>query len=227
MAFWSTLFSTKKETAPPPALDSLRVQVYRSDCVAMRVLDEQSPGTFAVRPLAHGLVEALVAQRPEGESVLRWDVARAFGKRDDELFALGAAQGAATTQVMTSELEFGVEVTISNEFYLSARMLQGFARQDDPYGVLFAPISWHHWCSHVVGNMTMPPVVAMMMMVAKEVQKGMHVAEYEALTGELYWYRRGGRIEVLELVGEGGNVRATSDELHRAMMDALRQPARR
>jgi hypothetical protein len=226
MAFWSTLFSTKKEIAPPPALDSLRVQVYRRDCIAMQVLKTNSPGTFAARPLAHGLLEVLVSQNARGESLLRWDVARAYGKGDDELFALGAAQGAAATQVVTTELELGVQMTASNDFYLSALMLRRFARDNDPYGVLFAPISWHHWCFHVVGNMTMPPVVAMMTMVAYEAQKRMHVAEYEALTGDLYWYKRGGVIEKLELVGDGGSTRATSDELHAAMMDAIRQPRR-
>ena len=56
MAFWSTLFSTKKETAAPPMLASLRVQVYRTDCVAIRLLQDPRPDEFALRPLAPGLV---------------------------------------------------------------------------------------------------------------------------------------------------------------------------
>src|SRR5438105_284169 len=103
MGLWSTLFSTKKDTAPPPALDSLRVQIYRSDCIAMRVLKEHSPGTFAARPLAAGLHEVLVSQNTQGESLMRWDVARAYGKTDDELFELGSAQGAAATKTVATD----------------------------------------------------------------------------------------------------------------------------
>ena len=227
MAFWSTLFSTKQETLPPPTLASLRVQVYRKDCVAMRVLKESSPGMFAVKPLAYGLIEALVEQRAQGESLLRWDVARALGKSDDELFALAAAQAAATTRTVTSDFDFGVQLMASNDFYLSTQLLQSFARQASPYGVLFAPISWHHWCVHVVGASTLPPVVAMMMMLTRSAQEKMRVAEYEALTGDLYWYKPGGVIEMLELVGDGADTRATSPELTQAMDAAFRAATRR
>jgi hypothetical protein len=227
MAFWSTLFSTKKETLPPPALASLRLQVYRSDCIAMRVLKENSPGMFAVKPLAFGLVEALVEQRATGESVLRWDVARALGKPDNELFALAATQAAATTNTITTDFDFGVQMMASNDFYLSTQLLQSFARAARPHGVLFAPISWHHWCVHVVQAATLPPVVAMMMMLARAAQEKMRVAEYEALTGDLYWYKPGGVIEKLDVVGEGSDLRATSPELEQAMDAAFKQSMRR
>src|SRR5258705_12572326 len=140
MAFWSTLFSTKKETAPPPALESLRVQVYRTDCVAMQVLKKHSPGHFATRPLVHGLLEVLVSQNAQGESVMRWDVARAYGKSDSELFALAAQQGTARTTVVTTDFEFGVQMMASNDFYLSSLLLGSFARGNHKHGVLFSPI---------------------------------------------------------------------------------------
>ena len=227
MAFWSTLFSTKKETAPPPALESLRVQVYRSDCVAMQVLKKNSPGTFAARPLVHGLLEVLVSQNAQGESLLRWDVARAFGKSDDELFELGSAQGAAATNTVATDFEFGVQMMASNDFYLSAQLLRGFKQANRPYGVLFCPISWHHWCVHLVQASSVPPIVAMMMMVTKEAQQRMRVAEYEALTGDLYWYKTGGVIEKLTLMGEGADMRATSTELDDAMTAAFQAAMKR
>lgn len=222
MAFWSTLFSTKKDTAPPPALDSLRLQVYRADCTAMQVLKRKSPGEFAVRPLADGLVEVLVSQRANAESVLRWDVVKSFGKPEDELFALAATQGAAATKVVTQDLEFAVQMMASNDFYLSALLLQSFARGKHKHGVLFAPISWHHWVVHVVQASTLPPIVAMMAMVAQEAQKQMRVAEYEALTGDLYWYKPDRVIEKLELAGSGAELHATSPALQQAMDAAFR-----
>ena len=222
MAFWATLFSTKKDSAPAPALDTLRTQIYRADCTAMQVLKRKSPGVFAVRPLADGLVEALVSQRGDTESVLRWDVVKAFGKPEDELFALGAAQGAARTKVVTQDFEFAVQMMASNDFYLSALLLQSFARSKHQHGVLFAPISWHHWVVHVVQASTLPPIVAMMAMLSREASKGMRVAEYEALTGDLYWYKPDGVIEKLELAGEGADVHARSAELQQAMDAAFR-----
>lgn len=227
MAFWSTLFSTKKETAPPPALESLRVQVYRSDCVAMQVLKKSSPGTFAARPLAPGLLEVLVSQNAQGESLLRWDVARAYGKSDDEMFELGSAQGAAATKTVTTDFEFGVQMMASNDFYLSTQLLRGFKQAARPHGVLFCPISWHHWCIHLVQAASVPPIVGMMKLIATEAQQRMKVAEYEALTGDLYWYKQGGVIEKLTLIGEGAAMHATSTELDEAMTAAFQAAMRR
>jgi len=223
MAFWATLFSTKKDIGAPPALDSLRVQIYRADCTAMEVLRRKSPGMFAVRPLADGLVEALVSQRGDAESVLRWDVVKAFGKSEDELFALGATQAAATTKIVKQDFEYAVQMMASNDFYLSTQLLQSFARGKHAYGVLFAPISWHHWCVHVVQASTLQPIIAMMAMISREASAKMRVADYEALTGDLYWYKPSGVIEKLELAGEGAELHATSAELQQAMDTAFRK----
>lgn len=223
MAFWSTLFSTKKEPAAPPSSADLRTQVYRADCTAIQVLDRTNRGDFVVRALAPGLVEALVEEHEDGESIVRRERVQAFGKSDDELFALGAAQGASLTDVQKIDLEHRVQVFASNDFYLSAKLLRSFARGKHAYGVLFAPISWHHWCVHIVQASTVPPLVAMISMVARDAQEKMQVAEYEALTGDVYWYKPDGIIEKLELVGSGADVRATSPELQQAMDAAFRK----
>ena len=227
MAFWSTLFSTKKETTPPPALDTLRVQIYRSDCIAMQVLKKNSPGTFAARPLVAGLLEVLVSQNAQGESLMRWDVARTYGKSDEELFELGSAQGAAATKTVATEFEFAVQMMASNDFYLSTQLLRSFKQANRPHGVLFCPISWHHWCIHLVQAASVPPIVAMMKMIVGEAQQRMKVAEYEALTGDIYWYKHGGVIEKLTLMGEGAEMRATSTELDEAMSAAFQAAMRR
>jgi hypothetical protein len=216
MTFWTAFLSPKKQTAArPPALEHLRLQVLRAKSVSMRALDRS---TFAARPLTDGLVEVLVEDHAAHERVLRWDVVRAFNKPDHELFAIARAQAAtATCDVTTMELGGGVQVLASNGFYLSALLLDRFARSKHPHGVLFAPISWHHWCIHVVQAMTVPPTVALMAIVVDDVRRQMRVADYEALTGDVYWSKPGGSIEKLELVGEGAERRAVSPEFAKAI----------
>ena len=216
MTFWTAFFSTKKHAAARPvALDYLRSQVFRADCAAIHALDRN---VFAVRPLADGLVEALVEDLGGHERVLRWDVVRAFGKSDDELFALARTQAAASAcNITPMEVGGGVQVLASNELYLSARLLDNFARSKHRHGVLFAPISWHHWCIHVVQQITVPHTVALISLVAADVNRQMKVGDFESLTGDLYWYKPTGVIEKLELVGEGADRRATSREFARAI----------
>lgn len=227
MGIWTALFSTKKLEARPPTLDQLRVQVFRGDCIAIRALDKNR-AAFAIRPLADGLVEAIVEHSGDGERVLRWDVIRAFGKPDDELFALARTQAAATMRdVEKVDLDGGVQVFVSNDFYLSALMLHNFASNDHAHGVLFAPLSWHHWCAHVVQRATVAPTVALMELVARSVAEQMQVGDFEALTDDLYWYKPSGEIERLELVGKGADRHATSPELVRAMDDAWCGPVTR
>ena len=213
MTFWTSFFS-KQTPARPVALENLRWQVFRSGCVAMRALDRS---VFAVRPLAD-LVEALVEDHADHERVLRLDVVGAFGKTEDELFAIARTQAAATTRdITTMELGGGVQVLASDERYLSAVLLERFAHGKHPRGVLFAPISSHHWCIHVVQAMTVPPTVALMGIVVDDVKRQMRVGDSDALTGDLYWYKPSGVIEKLELVGDGAARRATSPELARAI----------
>lgn len=219
MTFWTAFFSTKKQApARPVALDYLRSQIFRADCVAMRALDRN---VFAIRPLADGLVEALVEDLSDQERVLRWDVVRAFGKSDDDLFALARTQAAASACNITPlEVGGGVQVLASDELYLSARLLDRFARSNHPHGVLFAPISWHHWCIHVVQTITVPHTIALIALVAADVNRHqtsgrIRVGDNAALTGDLYWYKPTGVIEKLELVGQGADQRATSRELAR------------
>ena len=200
---------------PDHDLLDLRSQVFRADCAAIHALDRN---VFAVRPLADGLVEALVEDLGGHERVLRWDVVRAFGKSDDELFALARTQAAASAcNITPMEVGGGVQVLASNELYLSARLLDNFARSKHRHGVLFAPISWHHWCIHVVQQITVPHTVALISLVAADVNRQMKVGDFESLTGDLYWYKPTGVIEKLELVGEGADRRATSREFARAI----------
>ena len=225
MTFWTAFLTKKQAAARPVALDYLRSQVFRADCAAIHALDRN---VFAVRPLADGLVEALVEDLGGHERVLRWDVVRAFGKSDDELFALARTQAAASAcNITPMEVGGGVQVLASNELYLSARLLDNFARSKHRHGVLFAPISWHHWCIHVVQQITVPHTVALISLVAADVNRHqtsgrqtsgrMKVGDFESLTGDLYWYKPTGVIETLELVGEGADRRATSREFARAI----------
>jgi len=216
MTFWTSFLPTRKAVGPRPlAVEHLRVQVFRASCVAMRAVHCRA---FAVRPLTDRLVEALVEDHADYERVLRWDVVRAFGKSEDELFAIARTQAAATADdITTMELGGGVQVLASNGRYLSAGMLERFARDKHPRGVLFAPISSHHWCIHIVQAITVPPTVALMGIVVDDVKRQMRVGDSEALTGDLYWYKPGGEIEKLELVGEGTARRASSPELATAI----------
>jgi hypothetical protein len=223
MAFWSTLFSTKKNPdLPPLTIQSLRYQVYRSDCTAMRVLDRKNKTDFAIRPLADGLVEALVQEIGNTERVLTWDVVNALGK--DDVWMLARTEAASKmTDVKTVDLDGGVQLLAANNFYLSAVLLHSFERARHTHGVLFAPVSWHHWVVHVIQAMTVPPTVALMKLAAENIQREMTVADYEALTGDLYWYKPNGSIAKLDVTGSGIDIRARSRELDKAIDDAFHQ----
>lgn len=232
MGLWSTLFSTKKEdTDRAPVEANLRLQVYRPDCVTLQVLAQNgSLDAFAIRPLAPGLVQALVEDIGGKERVLRWEVARSLSKADDALFSLARTQAASTMgdgKVQSMDLDGDVQVMVSNDFYLSAVLLHSFAQANHKHGVLFAPLSWHHWVVHVVQGSTVPPTVAMMALIADNVRSQMRVADYELLSGKLYWWKAGGVIEQLELAGEGVEVHATSPELAKAMQAAFDAAMRR
>lgn len=201
MAFWSGLFGKRDSSpeieTPPVAIANLRVQVFRDDYVGMKMIDRQG---CAVRTLAPGLVEAIVEDFGGGERTMRWDYLRTLGKTDGELFDLARAQGAAATTEIASEVLDGIEVMIANSFYLSAFMLEMFRTRELKHGVLVAPISWHHWCAHVIGPMSVAPHVQMMRFLAQSIASQMTVTDAELLTTSIYWIKSGGReIERIEM----------------------------
>ena len=112
-------------------------------------------------------------------------------------------------------IENAIEVAISNGFYMGAFLLEQFAQANQ--GVLFVPLSWHQWCVHVIGPMSVPPVVPVLEAVAQHVASMMTVTAAERLVDDVLWYKPGGAIEKVELVGEGVARRATSPELAKAL----------
>ena len=202
MPIWSGLFGSKRDSnpaleRPPVALANLRLQIFREDYVGVKLIDREG---CAVRALAPGLVEAIVEDLGGGERTMRWESLRPFGKTNDELFDLARAQGAASTKDVASELLDGIEVMIANSFYLSAFMLDTFRKRELAKGVLVAPISWHHWCAHIIGDLTVPPHVQMMRFLAQSIASQMTVTDAERLTTNIYWIKPGGRdIERIEM----------------------------
>jgi hypothetical protein len=195
MAFWSGLFGKRDSKpnieTPPVSIANLRVQVFRDDYVGVKLLDREG---CAVRTLAPGLVEAIVEDLGGGERTMRWEYLRSFGKTDDELFDLARAQASTSTTEIASELLDGIEVMIANSFYLSAFMLETFRKRDLKKGVLVAPISWHHWCAHIIGDLTVAPHVQMMRFLAQSIASQMTVTDAERLTTSIYWIKPGGRV---------------------------------
>jgi hypothetical protein len=219
MAFWTSLFGKRKDTvdlgAPPTSTTHLRTQVYSEDYFVMKVLERtNSREGMAMRPLAAGLIEAIVEDIGAGERTMRWKYLEHFGKSHDELFALARGQAAtAETGAQSQTVDGDVEVVITNGFYLSALMLDRFAKRDQKKGVLFVPLSWHHWCVHIIGPMTMPQHPALLGMVASQIATMMTVTDAERLNQHVYWYKPGGVIEKLEIVDN----EVTSPELLKAL----------
>jgi len=215
MAFWTSLFGKRKETidlaAPPQSISNLRTQVFSEDYFAMKFLDR---GKMAMRPLAAGLVEAIVEDLGAGERSVRWENLEHFGKSHDELFALARGQAAtAETGVQSQVVDGDVQVMITNGFYLSALLLETFAKREQKKGVLFVPLSWHHWCVHIIGPMTMPQHPMLLKMVAEQIGSMMKVTDAERLNDNVYWYKPGGVIEKIAFAGE----QPTSVELLKAL----------
>jgi hypothetical protein len=213
MAFWTSLFGGKKTTVetgtPPSSIASLRLQVFSSDYFGMQVI-EKTGSKIARRPLAAGLVEAVVEDLGAGERMVTWDALAHFGKSQDELFEIARRQAAAKeTEIASQVIEDNFEVLISNGFYLSAHLLDSFAKRDPKDGVLFVPLSWHHWVVHIINPMSVAPMVPLLKMIAESVGGMMKVTAAETLNTDVYWYKPSGVIEKLEIVGD----RATSPEL--------------
>src|SRR5688572_4923660 len=199
MAFWSGLFgkrdSERDITAPPVSLANLRLQIFSEQYFGMRVIDRA--GT-ALRPLAPGLLEAIVEDVGGGERTLRWEYLRAFGKSDEELFALARAQAAAVEAQVASEVLDGIQVMVANGFYLGAHVLDVAAKSKLEKGAFVAPISWHHWCSHVIGGMTFAPHIQMMRFLAQSIAQQMKVTDAERLGTDVYWLKPTGQLERIE-----------------------------
>jgi hypothetical protein len=214
MAFWSALFSTKK--GAPVVRERLCTQLYRADGIAMRVA---KPSGIARRLLAPGLFEVIVEDQGDRERVVSWDD---LGGADDALFAIARSRAAASETKVASQVLETVQVMISNSFYLSAFVLETLETKRYKYGALFVPLSWHHWCVHVIQPGTVPPTVLMVEAVAREVATMMNVRDHERLRDDVYWYKPDGVIEQLELVGADADRHATSTELAGAIDRAWR-----
>src|SRR5687767_2567194 len=115
MAFWSGLFgkrdSDPKLDTPPVTLANLRLQVFSESYFGMQVIDRAGS---ALRPLAPGLVEAIVEDLGGGERTMRWDYLRSFGKSDAELFALARKQASVANGHVEVKLLDGVSVMVTN-----------------------------------------------------------------------------------------------------------------
>jgi len=190
------------------SLENIRLQLFREDYAPISLVDRNH---VAVRPLAPGLVQAIVEDSGAGERTLQWADLRASGRSDDELFDIARWQTEALDDAIESQtVDNLVQVYISNGFYMSARLLASFVNDELDKGVLFVPLSWHHWCVHIVDDLTVEPVIPMMELIAHQIAPMMKVADAERLVDDVYWAHPGGRmIERVELVGQGEHRRAS------------------
>jgi hypothetical protein len=166
----------------------------------------------ATRTLAPYLVETIV---DDDDRALTWDELASLGGNSDQLFALAREQAAACANDVKATLVADyVQVMASSGSYLGAYLLESFRREPRRHGVLFVPVSRHHWCVHALQRLSTPPLVALMHVVADDVAALMRV-NGGALPRELYWYKPGGAIEKVAVTGSGTGLRATTPELER------------
>lgn len=201
MALWASLFGKRKEPVdlekPPLSTTHLRTQLFRTDYFGVQAI-QRTGGTIASRSIAPGLIEAIVEDLGSGERTLSWDALATLGSDRDYLFALARQQAAAAeTHVESTTVADAVQVIASNGFYLSAYLLDMFAKRAAKHGVLFVPVSWHHWCVHIIQPMSVAPIADMMRLVADDIAKKMNCSDGETLTGDLLWYKPNGVIEKL------------------------------
>jgi hypothetical protein len=188
-------------------LESLRLQVFSERYFGVKLLDRS---VAAVRPLAPGLVQAVVQDTGGGSITVRWEALRKHGKSDDEMFDLARSQAAVFDQDVVSQVVADcVQLMICNGFYLCAKLLDTFINKELKLGALIAPVSWHHWCLHVVGPMTVAPVASMVHLVAEQTAEMMNVTDAERLGTTVYWVRPGGRvIEPVEVTDDDARLPA-------------------
>lgn len=201
-ALWASLFGKRKEAVdldkPPVSTAHLRTQLFRTDYFGVQAI-KKSGGTIASRSIAPGLIEAIVEDLGSGERTLSWDALATLGSDRDYLFALARQQAAAgETQIESTMIADSVQVIASNGFYLSAYLLDMFTKRAAKHGILFAPVSWHHWCVHIIQPMSVAPIVDMMRLVAEDIAKRMKCTDSETLTGDLLWFKPNGVIEKLD-----------------------------
>jgi hypothetical protein len=201
MALWASLFGKRKESVdlekPPVSTAHLRTQLFRTDYFGVQVI-KKTGGSIASRPIAPGMIEAIVEDLGSGERTLRWEDLESLGDRD-YLFTLARQQAAAgETAIESTMVADSVQVIASNGFYLSAYLLDMFAKRAAKHGILFAPVSWHHWCVHIIQPMSVAPIVDMMRLVAGDIAKMMKCTDSETLTGDVLWYKPNGVIEKLD-----------------------------
>jgi hypothetical protein len=205
MAFWTGLFGGKKSSvelgAPLTSLANLRLQIFSEDYEGVRVLDRNA---MPVRPLAPGLVQALVEDLGAAERIVEWARLRPFGKSDDDLFELAREQAAANVGRIEHTLIESVQVFACNGFFMSASLLDTFIKQDLKKGILVVPVSSHHWCTHIIqSGITVPPHISMLRLIAGDLARSMKVSRAERLVTDVYWIRPGGRrIERIEMDGD-------------------------
>jgi hypothetical protein len=199
MSLWAKFFGRSEPVdlaQPPVSSANLRTQIFRNDYFGMKLL---APGRPATRQIAPGLVEAIVEELGGAQRTVNWEALAQFDTDRDRLFALGRQQSVAherNIQSMTvGEL---VQVFANNGFYLSSVMLETFARAHHKHGVLFVPVSSHHWCVHIVQALSVPPVVAMLRVIADSLAEKMSCSDSETLTRDVLWYKPNGVIEKLE-----------------------------
>jgi hypothetical protein len=198
MAFWSGLFgkrdSEREIETPPVQLSRLRWQVFSERYFGMKVLERDA---CAVRPLAPGLLEAIVEDLGAGERTLRWEYLRPFGKTDAELFALARSQASLANGAVESSMLDGIQVIACNDFYLGAFLLERYL-VDLEFGAFVAPITWHHWAVHRIDRMTVVPHIQMMRFLAQSIDAQAKVADAERLGTDVYWLRDG-KLERIDL----------------------------
>jgi hypothetical protein len=217
MGLFTSIFGGKAKTtdldAPLASLDDVRLQVFSTNYFGIRALD---PAISALRPLAPGLVMALVQDLGAASRTLTWDQLRAFGKSDDELFDLGRRQGAHADKDVASQQIDAVQTFACNGFYLSAKLLHTFIEKPLKKGVLVAPVSSHHWCTHIIqSGVTVPPHIAMVAYIAEIVAQNMQATDAERLVTDVYWIRPGGR--QMDRIALRDGTPVLSPELERAM----------
>ena len=196
MAFWSGWFSRRDSdpelATPPVTLANVRLQIFSERYFGMRMLDRTAA---CVRPLAPGLIEAIVEDIGGGERTLRWEYLRNFALTDAELFALARAQAARCERDVATEVLDGIDVLVSNGFYLGAHVLESLAARRLAFGALVAPVTWHHWCVHVIDARTVAAQIQMMRFLAQSIASQANVADAERLTTDVYWLRPTGQLE--------------------------------
>lgn len=174
---------------PGGGLDDLRLQLFRADYAPVRALD---PERSLVRPLAPGLLQALVRDAGGLEVTLAREQARASGLDEPALFERARLQSLrAEGHLVHLEALGPLEVAVSDGFFLGACMLALLDSVEGPRGVVAAPVTWHHWVLHRVEPTTRPAVLDEVARLARRLLGDVEVRDAEVLGERVYWVRQG------------------------------------